>query len=597
MAFSNHDVVPDSPINNFAVINLLAGSGTLSDGNLKSATGLVYNHSSIFLPKSEGAYYVEFYIESMGYPIMGIWNHNDSTYCGYYSTNQPNESIKIKSVDQSNEFQISNNNIVGCFVDVTGGTIQWFKNGGESSTSVYNVSDLSSCDYSFVFFHASGAGTSTVKLNFGQDPSFGGATNLPAGAGAFTPDNQIGSFAFLPVDSSGNPITDFKALCTANLPEGPIKLSQDQTPSDHFKAVTWTNATTDTNVTVNLPFQADMIWWKQRDQGNGHRLIDSVRGLTSELTTNSNIQEAIIDPATRDYNVTSINSDNFTFNGYVNTGTRGGSMVGWCWKAAGSPDPNQAKIINEDGSAMDATAAEAIRTSGSIVPSKISANRQNGFSITAYSGNGSAGATVPHGLSSAPDFVIVKQYNTSGWQWMCYHSSLGATTGLALQRSHGSSSFNGPSLWNNTEPTNNVVTLGAHGGDTNNTGGDKIMYCWHSVKNYSKCGSYVANGSPDGPYVELGFRPAWVMIKKYEGGTDRSWLILDSTRDDHNPCDSRLFPNTAVAEFGSEYNSIDILSNGFRPISASYEANESSGHKYIFMAFAEQPFSGPSNAR
>ena len=94
MAFSNHDVRPDTLINNFATWNPLDTTATLSEGNLKVVTGNVDTFSTFFLPKSTGKFYVEYYIEQMGYPFFGIRNHNTGTNSVFYSTTQPNESIK-----------------------------------------------------------------------------------------------------------------------------------------------------------------------------------------------------------------------------------------------------------------------------------------------------------------------------------------------------------------------------------------------------------------------------------------------------------------------------------------------------------------------
>ena len=52
----------------------------------------------------------------------------------------------------------------------------------------------------------------------------------------------------------------------------------------------------------------------------------------------------------------------------------------------------------------------------------------------------------------------------------------------------------------------------ANGGDD---GADKMVaYMWHSVPGYSKIGSYSGNGSSDGVYVNLGFKPAWLLVKR-----------------------------------------------------------------------------------
>jgi hypothetical protein len=286
-------------------------------------------------------------------------------------------------------------------------------------------------------------------------------------------------------------------------------------------------------------------------------------------------------------------------------------MVAWCWRAAGSPDPNQALIINEDGSAMDATAAEAVRTSGSIVPDKISANRQNGFSIVKYRGNGSNGATVPHGLNQTPDISIIKNLDSStdSW-WVSGYPKLSAFSSynkfLILNEPYGvgtagsNGSTNGP----------NVITLNTAGSNVGGNNVEYIVYCWHSVAGYSKFGSFIPiNNGADSTFVHLGFKPAFIMLKQTTGGTwggYQSWLMLDNARKTYNPqtFDSALWANMSVTEGnrgnGSSGNGgdlIDFLSNGFKIKADTAEISGGNTGPTIYMAFAEQPFSGPSNAR
>ena len=54
----------------------------------------------------------------------------------------------------------------------------------------------------------------------------------------------------------------------------------------------------------------------------------------------------------------------------------------------------------------------SILTDGDI-QSTVSVNQAAGFSIVKYTGNGSAGATIGHGLGSAPQMVIIKDLSSS----------------------------------------------------------------------------------------------------------------------------------------------------------------------------------------
>ena len=138
-----------------------------------------------------------------------------------------------------------------------------------------------------------------------------------------------------------------------------------------------------------------------------------------------------------------------------------------------------------------------------------------------------------------------------------------------------------------------MISTGYNSGTHNDSAHNYITYCWHSVAGYSKIGSYVGNGSADGPFVELGFRPAWVMVKRTDTGN--GWEIHDSARDPYNPSGDYLMANETAYSFATTSN-IDFLSNGFKIRTNVNSTNNGSG-TYIYMAFAEASMNAPSNAR
>ena len=112
----------------------------------------------------------------------------------------------------------------------------------------------------------------------------------------------------------------------------------------------------------------------------------------------------------------------------------------------------------------------------------------------------------------------------------------------------------------------------------------------------SKIDNYTGNGSTNGTYVECGFRPAWVFVKRVDSTSD--WLICDNKRDPDNGVFKKLFPNTSAGD--DNYESFDFYANGFK-IRASGTGHNASGANMLYMAFAESPFVNsngvPSNAR
>ena len=160
----------------------------------------------------------------------------------------------------------------------------------------------------------------------------------------------------------------------------------------------------------------------------------------------------------------------------------------------------------------------------------------------------------------------------------------------AAQASSGNSFGSTP-----TAPTNTVFSVGDKG-DTNY--GTMVAYCFAEVESYSKIGSYVGNGSSDGPFIYTGFRPAWLMIKDTTGSLD-AWYINDNKRNTYNVVNGRLMANLANDE-ATALNICDFTANGFK-IRTNDSGWNTSGSTYIFMAFSENPFGGsgvsPATAR
>jgi hypothetical protein len=170
--------------------------------------------------------------------------------------------------------------------------------------------------------------------------------------------------------------------------------------------------------------------------------------------------------------------------------------------------------------------------------------------------------------------------------WKVYHSSLGNTKNLNLNLTNAEATSS--TVWNDTTPTSTVFSLGSNG-DVNGSTATYVAYCFAPVAGYSAFGSYTGNGSDDGPFVYLGFRPAFV-IQKRAAATGDNWIMSDSKRGSFNFIDEFLNSNRSNAESNNNITTgIDYLSNGFKLRSTDGSVNASGG-TYIFMAFAENPF-------
>lgn len=328
----------------------------------------------------------------------------------------------------------------------------------------------------------------------------------------------------------------------------------------HFNTKLYTgNGSTQTISGVG--FQPDFTWAKVRSEAGSHRLADAVRGNTKYLYSNGADAEA-----TDSTTITSWNSDGFALgNGSINESSR--TYASWNWKAGGSASSN---------------------TNGSIT-SSVSVNTTSGFSIVSYTGTGSQ-ATVGHGLGAKPDMILIKN-RSNGQQWCSYWSPLGATKFMRFATTNAVATAS--NRFANTEPTTSVFTVSTDG-EVNENGTNLIAYCFTNIQGYSKVGSYTGNGNADGAFVYTGFKPAWVMVKKYSA--TENWQMTDSVRDNNvSPNFARLMANTSDAEAtNTTWAKIEKFSNGFK-LGGTDGVSNGSGTSYIYMAFAEAPLVGNNN--
>ncbi len=303
-------------------------------------------------------------------------------------------------------------------------------------------------------------------------------------------------------------------------------------PTDYFNTVLFSGNETARSIT-GVGFQPDWVWIKDRSQAYNHHLFDVIRGATKRLK--SDVADA---ESTNAQTLTAFGSDGFSLGTDNATNGNGSNVVSWNWLAGGSASSN---------------------TDGDIT-SSVSANTTAGFSIVSYTGNGTAGATVGHGLGSALDMYIIKRRSATE-HWQVYHSgNTSAPETDYLQLSTTEATVDATTRWNDTAPTSSVFSVGNHA-SVNGSSDTYIAYCFAEKKGYSKFGSYTGNGNADGPFIYTGFRPAWIMTKISSGADD--WQVCDNKRDPDNAVFSQLMPNSSDAQNDGDAK-VDFLSNGFK---------------------------------
>ena len=361
----------------------------------------------------------------------------------------------------------------------------------------------------------------------------------------------------------------FKALCTQNLPTPAIAKG-----NQYFDVLTWSGTGGSSGATrsiTGLNFQPDFLWEKARSSGSGHQLLDVVRGVGQNKVLASNSTGAEPTPANTEslYGwLSSFNSDGFTTtNGtstWDNWNKSGDTYVAWNWKAGGTGVTN---------------------TTGTIT-STVSANTTAGFSIVVYTGNGIDGATVGHGLGVVPSMVIQKRRDGSIANFRVWHSAIYATSGVTDTLFLNSTAASGPDGDNISGVSSTTFTTRGTGG-TNPSGNSCVAYVFAAVPGYSAFGKYTGNGSADGSFIYLGFRPEFVIIKRTD--STGNWITYDAVRGTYNVNGPYVYSNSSATEATSTTVGLDFLSNGFKNRNTYNDANTSSA-TYIYMAFAENPF-------
>ena len=291
---------------------------------------------------------------------------------------------------------------------------------------------------------------------------------------------------------------------------------------------------------IDLGFGPSLVWIKSRSFARNHYWYDILRGANVQLLSNSTAGNA-----TNAQRLTAFNTDSFSVGTSDEVNKSAENYVAWAWKA----DDNESTI----------------NTGGSI-DSVVSANANAGFSIVKFNKttDASTASTFGHGLSSAPEMIILKR--TDGTEdWYVYHTSMGNAARVQLNSSAAQTT--GTNVWGQTNPTATVFTVESF------NAGNAIAYCFHSVSNYSKIGSYAGTGSA-GNAQNIGFQPDFVLGKSYDNPED--WFIVDSVRGGNK----YLRPNLTNTE-STAGASITFTSTGFQFTGGSFN---NSGMNFIYMA-------------
>ena len=242
-----------------------------------------------------------------------------------------------------------------------------------------------------------------------------------------------------------------------------------------------TSADLSINNGINLSGEGGLVWFKDRNYANNHRLYDTARGVRKYLDSSATAAEATNSGSGNSNGISAFNSNGFTIgnDGYINDSSS--EYVSWTFRKA-----------------------------------------PKFFDVVTYTGNFTAGTTISHNLGQEPGMIIFKDASNTR-NWYIYHRSLGKSTFLSLDQTIAS--FSNTFMLNNTDPTSTEFTLG-EATNTNANGATYVAYLFAHNNNDGgfgpdqdqdiiKCGSYTGNGTDDGSkIITLGFEPQWIFLKR-----------------------------------------------------------------------------------
>jgi hypothetical protein len=313
---------------------------------------------------------------------------------------------------------------------------------------------------------------------------------------------------------------------------------------------------------IDLSGEGGMVWIKETSGVRNHYLFDTERGFNNDDAFFISSSNTNAESYTTNFGIKAFNSDGFTLHGdWSGANQSGASFAAWTWRKS-----------------------------------------SNFFDIVKYTGDRTQNVnnflTINHNLGSTPGLIIVKCLDDAQ-SWAVYHRSLSTGSNIFLNLTSASSTYNDfPS-----DPTDTTFTVGSDS-RVNFTGREYIAYIFahhdgdgtlgpDGDKDLIHCGSYVGNNNVEGPEVNIGFEPQWLMVKNASNAS--SWAILDIMRDIDTNSPPRLMPNGTNEEFENPDNNVQLLPTGFK-ISGTGGTFNDSGNTYVYMAIGRGPTAVPTDA-
>jgi hypothetical protein len=306
---------------------------------------------------------------------------------------------------------------------------------------------------------------------------------------------------------------------------------------------------------INLSGNGGMVWSKCRSSdlgGNGiHTLIDTIRGAGNRISSDLDGGQVF-----NNNTITAFSSNGFSIGNSPINNTNAATFVSWAFR-----------------------------------------EQPRFFDIVTYTGDGGA-RNIAHNLGSVPGCIIIKRTDAAA-DWVVYHRSTGNTQGTYLNSM--AVPVTSSTFWENTTPTSTTFRVGV-ASRVNAAGGTYVAYLFaHNAggfgltgtDNVISCGSYTGNGSTNGPTIDLGYEPQWILNRRTND--TGNWQILDTMRGLSYSIGGELSANQISAEgaTASGQQKYGLLANGFQVITTDNGYNNS-GSTYIYIAIRRGPMRVPT---
>mgnify|MGYP003116939599 CR=1 FL=1 len=276
-------------------------------------------------------------------------------------------------------------------------------------------------------------------------------------------------------------------------------------PGDYFNTVLYTGNGGTQSIT-GVGFQPDYVWLKERaSDAVDHKNVDSVRGATKKLESNTNELEG-----TATTTVTSFDSDGFSLGSSGATNGSSDTYVSWNWLAGGTA-PTQTytvKVVSDSGNKY---------RFDDFGTSAVTLDLQEGGTYT-FDQSDSSNSGHPLRFATAADAAGGTEY-TTGVTTTGTPGSSGAQTVITVAAS-------APTLYyycTNHSGMGGQANTNSLFGSSNFAGSYQSLVSANTTAGFSIV-TYSGTGSNATVGHGLGVAPSWIMVKEKTGSVN-DWAI------------------------------------------------------------------------